>query len=107
MSIVVIYEGQRKAIKVSSPNTLVQLIVAEAAEHFKVIIIITFALIYALLLLYLIDILRWMYQKLHCNIERVCLIHLSLLDFAVDRITPKWTSLSAKQLQAVNRSSAA
>ena len=45
MSIVVIYEGQRKAIKVSSPNTLVQLIVAEAAEHFKVIIIISFALI--------------------------------------------------------------
>lgn len=36
MSLIVIYEGKRKVIKVASPNTLIQDIVVESAEHFSV-----------------------------------------------------------------------
>lgn len=36
MSLAVIYEGQRKVIKIPSPNTLVQALLAEAAAHFNV-----------------------------------------------------------------------
>lgn len=36
MSLVVLYEGQRKVIKIPSPNTLVQVLLVEAAQHFNV-----------------------------------------------------------------------
>ena len=35
MSIIVCYEGQRKTIKVQGPNTLIQSVLNEAAEHFQ------------------------------------------------------------------------
>ena len=36
MSVVVIFEGRRKVIKIASPNTLIQDIVVESAEYFAV-----------------------------------------------------------------------
>lgn len=36
MSLVVIYEGQRKVIKIPSPNTLVQALLADAAGQFNI-----------------------------------------------------------------------
>jgi hypothetical protein len=36
MSLVVIYEGQRKVVKVPSPNTLVQHILSDVSQQFKV-----------------------------------------------------------------------
>ena len=36
MSLVVIYEGQRKVVKVPTPNTLVQALIEEAALYFQV-----------------------------------------------------------------------
>jgi hypothetical protein len=35
-SLVVIFDGQRKVVKVASPNTLMQVILVEAAQYFKV-----------------------------------------------------------------------
>ena len=36
MSVVIIFEGRRKVIKIPSPNTLIQDIVVESAEYFAV-----------------------------------------------------------------------
>lgn len=35
-SLVVIYNGQRKVVKVANPNTLMQAVLVEAAQHFNV-----------------------------------------------------------------------
>lgn len=36
MSLVVIYDGKRKIVKIPTPNTLVQVLLVEAAQHFDV-----------------------------------------------------------------------
>ena len=36
MSVFVIYEGKRKAIKIANPNTLIQDIIVESATHFMI-----------------------------------------------------------------------